>query len=455
MRSHRSRYFYYLSVWNILIPKNVCTGVWTDLQLKLPDITSLSIMVIMEIYRRLNWFQWFLVGAFILLFAGTFGLVWGYITGTRAREVDAAVSNAVEIQTQFELGLGDYTDGRYSLAKQRFEYVLKEEPGFPGAAQYLAETLLRMDESGIQITEVILPTATLSPTPDTRAIDELYATALNHLTGKDWGTLVQTILALRNIDPSYRVVEIDRMLYLGLRFGGIQKILEEGDLEGGLYDLALAKQFTPLDYQAGIYTEWARLYQVGISFLGVLPERAVYYFSQLAAAAPYLHDASGIPAQNRYRMALLQYGDQLANAEDWCEAFEQYNLAASLGGVSGLQSTITSVDEKCQYSIATPTLTASATLEQTATITVAITTTPTITPSISLTETPTATTDYTSTPTGTATATATATLESADTATPTASPTATQAPLETPTATATATPTAPATPTPTPSPTEE
>lgn len=441
--------------WNILSPKNVFTGVLTDLQPTLPDITSLSIMVIMDLYRRLNWFQWFLVGAFILLLAGTLGLVWGYITGTRAREKDAAISHAVEIQTQFELGLDDYTDGRYSLARQRFEYVLKVEPGFPGAAQYLAETLLRMDESGIQVTEVILPTSTLSPTPDTRAIDELYATALNQLTAKDWGTLIHTILALRNIDPTYRVVEIDRMLYLSLRFGGIQKILDEGDLEGGLYDLALAEQFAPLDYQAGIYTEWARLYQVGVSFLGVLPERAVYYFSQLAAAAPYLHDASGIPAQNRYRMALLQYGDQLANAEDWCAAFEQYNLAASLGSVSGLQSTLTAVDEKCQFSIATPTLTASATLEQTATMTMTITTTPTVSPSLALTETPTATTDYTSTPT----ATSTATQESSDTATPTATstatPTATQAPLETPTPTATGTPTATPTPTPTPSPTEE
>ena len=29
------------------------------------------------------------------------------------------------------------------------------------------------------------------------------------------------------------------------------------------------------------------------------PDQSVYYFSQLAAAAPYLHDLSGVPAINR------------------------------------------------------------------------------------------------------------------------------------------------------------
>ena len=396
-------------------------------------------MVEMELYKRLNWFQWFLVGALILLLAGTLGLTLGYWTGTRARAVDAAVSEAVAIQTQFELGLQDYTAGRYSLARQRFEYVLSRVPGYPGAAQYLAETLLRMDESGFQVAEVVLPTATLSPTPDTRAVDELFAAALSQFQGKDWRNLVQTVLALRNIDPLYHVVEVDRMLYLGLRFGGIQKILDDGDLEGGLYDLALAEQFTPLDSQAGIYQGWARLYQIGVSFWGVLPEHSVYYFSQLAAAAPYLHDLSGIHAQDRYRMALVQYGDQLARAGDWCAAFEQYDLAAVLGGVAGLQPTLTYVDEKCQYSIATPTLTASATLDLTPTPT--MTTTTTVTPTLSLTGTPTATTGYTHTPTPTAT------LASPATATPTATPTATQPPPATPTPSATATPTPAPTPT--------
>jgi hypothetical protein len=389
----------------------------------------------MEFYRRLNWFQWFLTGAFILILSGAAGLVMGYITGTRARAINAALSDIVDYQTQFELGLQDYRAGNYNLARQRFEYVLKQDPDFPGAAHYLAETLLRLNESGVQVTDIIAPTATLSPTPDTRAVDELYTIAKAQFQNQEWRNLVQTILALRNNDPHYQVVEVDKMLFLGLRFGGIEKILNEGDLEGGLYDLALAEQFAPLDAQAGIYQEWARLYQIGVSFWGVLPEWSVYYFRQLAAAAPYLRDFSGIPAIDRFRLALVQYGDQLAEAKDWCAAFEQYNLAASMGGVAGLQPTLTYVDEKCQHSIATPTWTPSPTSELTATPTLSVTIT--IIPTLSLTSTPTNSMSFTSTPT----TTASPTIQSSPTATPSITPTPSLLDTHTPTATATATPT--------------
>ncbi len=389
----------------------------------------------MEIYRRLNWYQWFFVGVFILLFAGAVGLVLGYITGTQAREREIVISDVVDLQTQFELGLQDYRDGNYNLARQRFEYVMNRDPEFPGAAQYLAETILRLTESGFQVVEFIAPTATLSPTPDTRAADELYDVAQTQFQNQDWRNLVQTILALRNVDPQYRVVEVDQMLFLGLRYSGIEKILDDGDLEGGLYDLALVEHFTLLDAQARIYQEWARLYQIGVSFWGVLPEWSVYYFSQLAAAAPYLHDFSGIPARDRYRMALAQYGDQLAKAEDWCAAFEQYNLAVSLGGVPGLQPTLTFVDEKCQYSVATPTYTPSPTSAMTATPT--LETALTITPTLALTASPTSTIGFTPTPS----ATATSTIPSVPSATPTPTQTATQASIDTPTHTPTPTPT--------------
>ena len=159
--------------------------------------------------------------------------------------------------------------------------------------------------------------------------------------------MVQTIVALRDIEPLYRASEVDRMLFLGLYFSGIGKILDDGNLEGGLYDLALVERFALLDSQAQIYQEWARLYQIGVSFWGVMPEESIYYFSQLASVAPYLRDFSGIFAKDRYRMALVQYGDQLSQAGEWCLAFDQYNLAQSLLDDQVVQPTITFAEEQC------------------------------------------------------------------------------------------------------------
>jgi hypothetical protein len=192
---------------------------------------------------------------------------------------------------------------------------------------------------------------------DTRAIDELFTSADGQWQNQEWANLIQTIVSLRDIDPLYRVKEVDRMLFLALRFNGMDKILNQGNLEGGLYDLALVEKFAPLDKQARSYQEWARLYVLGVSFWGVFPEKSVYYFSQLFSTAPYLRDLSGIYAKDRYHMALLQYGDQLAKAGDWCLASEQYELAYGLVEDIGLQPTMTYVVDLCLYGGEAPTST--------------------------------------------------------------------------------------------------
>jgi tetratricopeptide (TPR) repeat protein len=388
----------------------------------------------MKFIRRFTWLHLGIIGLLVLLLAGTAALAAGYWSGTQAKAGQKVMARAVEIQTQFQLGQTDFQAGNYDLARQRFEYVLAQEPDYPGAVDLLAQTLIKMHESGATPSVIQVPTPTLSPTPDTRAIDELYAQAQAQLDAQDWTGLVQTVLSLRNIDPLYQVYEVDRMLYLALRFMGGQKILELGDLEGGLYDLALSEAFAPLDKQSGIYRDWARLYQIGVSFWGVLPERSVGYFAQLAAAAPYLRDLSGIYAKDRYRLALIQYGDFLAQAGDWCLAYDQYQLAQSLADDAGLLPTLTFAEESCQETVATLTPTTSGStveviLTPTATLTITqeLPAESTLTPTLEFS--PTATAEVTqAASTATATATATTPAEKPNpTATPT--PTATETPI--------------------------
>ncbi|MFN2235862.1 MAG: hypothetical protein ACK2U1_16675 [Anaerolineales bacterium] len=302
----------------------------------------------MKYLQKLTWLHWLLLGFFVLILTGTMALAFGYVSGNRERDTNLAVALETDIQTQYDLGLQDFNAGNYALARQRFDYVLQQDPNYPGVVDMLSETLLRMAEpTTVPVSATPASTATPSPTPDTRQADEIFASAESQLNNQDWKTLVQTIAALRNIDPQYRAVEVDRMLYLGLLFSGIDKIMNEGDLEGGVYDLALVERFAPLDSQAQIYQEWARLYQIGVSFWGVLPEKSVEYFSQLASAAPYLRDLSGIYASDRYRLALLQYGDRLAQMGEWCLAVEQYNLAQSLQDDQAVQPTLTFADDQC------------------------------------------------------------------------------------------------------------
>jgi tetratricopeptide (TPR) repeat protein len=410
--------------------------------------------------KKFAWLDWIVLGVFALISAGTAGMSMGHIQETRHAKEKLAISAAVELKTQYDLGKLDFDAGRYEIARQRFEFILGKNPDYPGAMDLLTQTLLQLTEDNVGATlEVpkpsITPTPTLSPTPDNRAVEEIFDSANVLFNNLEWRSLVQTLLALRDHDPLFQVSEVDRMLYLAHYFNGIEKIMVDGDLEGGLYDLSLAELFVPLDAQAEIYREWARLYQIGMSFWAVYPDQSVYYFSQLAAAAPYLKDLSGIAAITRYQMALVMYGDTLAQSGDWCGAAEQYNLAQQITFDSSIEAKVIEINEQCQYSIATPTFTMTITWTPSSTPTMGgVTWTATLSSSstatidISLTLTPTATTEQ-STPTPTTQAPA------SETPTTTPSPTTdANTPTATNTASATMVPTATETvPTETPSPT--
>jgi hypothetical protein len=57
----------------------------------------------------------------------------------------------------------------------------------------------------------------------------------------------------------------------------------------------------------------------------------VFYFAQVAPALPNLSDGSGWTAAERYRLALIGYGEDLIELTEWCDAQAQLELALSMG----------------------------------------------------------------------------------------------------------------------------
>jgi len=309
----------------------------------------------MKVFNQITWLQWLIVTFFVLMFIGTLGLASGYRSGVQDREQDLTTSRAVEILSQYEMGMNDYEAGNYALALQRFNYVVQQDPNFPDVVNMLSETMVRISEQTVSATAIPTATPTPAPTVDSSMVAALFTQAEIQFQNQEWKLLVETITTLRDADPLYRAKDTDRMLFLALYFNGIDKILNEGNLEGGVYDFSLVERFAPLAAQGRIYQEWARLYQIGVSFWGIFPDKAVYYFSQLASTAPYLHDLSGFYARDRYRLALVQYGDHLSQAGEWCLALEQYQLANGLLEEPALQPTFTYVETMCSTGQATPT----------------------------------------------------------------------------------------------------
>jgi polyisoprenyl-teichoic acid--peptidoglycan teichoic acid transferase len=365
---------------------------------------------------------WVLLIVFFLGFVTTVGGLSGYFTGQAQRQLNGVVSDSQTVEQQFLLGIKDQEEGRLEIARQRYEWVLNQDTDFPGAVQRLSEVLAILNATATPTQ--LPPTITPTPTPDLRPIQDLFTSGQAYFNTQEWTKAIDTLINLRQKDPMYQVVESDRMLFLSLRNRGINKVFQQGDLNGGMYDLVLAERFSPLDTDARSAREWARLYLIGSSFWDVYPEQAVYFFSQVASAIPSLRDSSGWTARERLRGALIQWGDQLMSSEEWCAAQSKFEQAAELGLDSALQASLERSIKECTPPTDTPTHTPTLTFTPTITTTLVIETA-TLTPAPSSTVTATNTPVVVSSPTPTPTSTYTPL--------PTTPPTATPPPSDTPT----------------------
>jgi tetratricopeptide (TPR) repeat protein len=290
------------------------------------------------------WIVWAVVAVLILaLIAGGSGFA-GYNSAIDQRTRYQSTSVAGEATNQYTLALQDIALGNYDRARQRLEYLIKIAPNFPDASNQLTFVLT---QQRITATPTLAALPTLTPTPDYRGRDDLFTQAQNQLIGRDWTGTIDTLLLLRKNYPDYMAVKVDDMLFVALRNRGIDKIAQLHDLEGGNYDLTLAERFGPLDSEARHWRDWADLYIRGASFWDVDWAQAVYYFSQLASAAPNLSDLSGWTASNRYMDALLGYGDWFALQGQWCDAQTQYDTYMALLASPQVEPTAVYAADQC------------------------------------------------------------------------------------------------------------
>ena len=283
--------------------------------------------------KRSKWFG--RLGIIISIFFGlvAVGALSGYGVGMGDRKENEELQRAKIAAEQFQLAQMDMDKGDYTTAVQRLEYVIRIFPEFPGGAEKLTIALLASQSTA---TPTIIPTSTLEPTPDNREVDELYQQALNAVAAEDWDTVLSNLDTIRKAMPDYRTVDIDGLYYIALRNRGVKKILNDGDLEGGIYDLNQAEVFAPIDAQAASYRQWAEWYQTGASFWEVDWEQAVYYFNMIVPVAPNLMDSSFFTAQSRLATAQVGYADVLIKRAEnymaekyWCSADELIKEAAS------------------------------------------------------------------------------------------------------------------------------
>ena len=310
--------------------------------------------------RRFSWYLVVILGGILIVIIG---MLLGIPRGINDRVSLAETQAAPKIQSQLESARTDIAEGRYSVALTRLDWILDEmsayltEEELAEVGELYTQTLL-MINSSVTATPAYTPTPTepaITPTPDYRGEEDLFNTAQQYLDAESWDEAITTLESLRDKNLEYRAVEVDGMLYIALRNRGIQKILMEGSLEPGIYDLTQAERFAPLDNQAEAYRTWARFYITGASYWDVDWTQVIYYFEQVYTNFPGMRDGSNMTATERYKKALLNYGLQLAAAELYCEAQPYFEQSFAIGQDPVAQPTAQWVYDQCWESQQAPT----------------------------------------------------------------------------------------------------
>jgi hypothetical protein len=290
-----------------------------------------------------------LLGILATLLLGAVGAGFGYRQGIQDRINLQEEQILKEAAVQFQYGIQQFDNGNYEIARTHFEYVLQNYPEFPGITEKYTETMVRLAQSSAPAAQ---PQAT--PTLTNLNAEALFNQAVQEVQTQQWAVAINTLEALRNEDTNYRTLEVDGLYFMTLRYRAVEMIVTEGNLEEGLYFMSLLSKYAPLDRDAVNYSNWSRLYLTGASYWEVDWEQVVNFFSQLAAAFPYMHDGNGWTATDRYMLGSENYADQLADAGEHCESLQHYQTVLNISALERVLDKYNEAYRKCYPPTKTP-----------------------------------------------------------------------------------------------------
>ena len=263
------------------------------------------------------------LGLIVILVLAILG---GYGSGISIRRDNQSSVISQQLGDQFKYALVDIQFQRYANARQRLEWIIQQNPTFPGAQEKLTEVLVLINEP----TPTITPS--LTPTPDFSGAEQAFQKAQQLVAAQDWPGALGALDQIRKLDPTYNTSQVDGMYYFALRNYGYDLITKQGNLEGGIYQFTLAERFGTLDRDANGLREGARYYLIGASFWELDWAQAVQYFQQVYAGYPGLWDGT-MTVSERYYFASMRYGDQLFNEGRYCDAVTQYQNAQAIAAL--------------------------------------------------------------------------------------------------------------------------
>jgi len=307
-----------------------------------------------------GWLLW-VIGPVTVLAAAliVLALVLGIQAGQRQAEVERRQQAAIAIQRAV-----DYrAEGRLAEALAEYQRVLVLDPGNSAALAGI-ESLLQLAAGGAAPSELSPATPApaeaasaayppaqtapasapaFTPTPPNLSPEvRLWQDALTAYQAGEWADAEDLILELQRSAPAFRSVEAAGMLF-DLYVNLAAESEQAGDLEQALAYVDQALELRPENTALRTARSMAAMYQEMLAVSGVDWEQTIELLEGL-----YVRDSGYRDVQERLQAALLAYGEQLAEAGDWCEAAAQYRAAVAIESSPATIAQRNSLEERCE-----------------------------------------------------------------------------------------------------------
>ncbi|MFP4394450.1 MAG: hypothetical protein ACLFTI_04220, partial [Anaerolineales bacterium] len=216
-------------------------------------------------------------------------------------------------QDHYTAGVTALNEGRYERAAAEFQYVLQLDEDHTLAQQGLSEARTRLD---------------VQPTPTSEAAqslaEQLLEQAQADYEADEWAAAASTLTQLRALDATYEQEQVEKLLFTSL-YSASMKLLEEDQLEAGIFYLDQAVALRPLDAEAVHQRNLAARYLEALGYWGVDWEQCITKFEALYSANPAYRDV-----YERLYRAYVAYADYWMEQGEMCPAERNYAHALRL-----------------------------------------------------------------------------------------------------------------------------
>jgi len=298
---------------------------------------------------------WWIISVITILAVSI--LIFSVVLGIRAGQQQIEIQRRQQIGISLQQAMDLQADGNLQGAFEHYQKILVLDPSNDLAQQGI-KNLLTLAASGTPLSAqpVVqappasnVPATTVAPTPDALlavtapatvqavAVATLPATASaaatvisdwdtaqNAIRAGRWQEALNSLLALQQIDPTYRAAEVTNQLFGAYTSLAVEKDNED-NLEGALqlYEKALLLRPT----SAATLRERSLIAQYldVLTYTDVDMARTIELLENLYTADPQYRDV-----EQRLQDAHKAYGDELASDEQWCLAVDEYESALSV-----------------------------------------------------------------------------------------------------------------------------